>query len=87
MQPVARGLEGNGPFCRVRVGGSITKNMGDFNSVRVEVVAEMPCLSFVEDIDKLYRNISRWVDQKLNRELVIAEGGEVPEEATQGWES
>ena len=59
---------------RVRVEGSITQNMGDFNSVRVGVMIEIPCIPTEEAIAETYDIASEWVDDKLSNELDIAVG-------------
>ena len=62
-------------FARVRVEGSVTQNMGDYNSVRVGVVIERPCADTDEAIDQTYRDISSKVDEYVQEELSLAMGG------------
>jgi hypothetical protein len=38
---------------RVRVGGSVTRNLGDFNSARVEVMMELPCLPEIGEMRRV----------------------------------
>lgn len=57
---------------RVRVGGSVTRNLGDFNSVRVEVSVELPCQPTEADIDNASSYASHLVDGYIARELAIA---------------
>lgn len=59
-------------FARVRVGGSVTQNMGDFNSVRVSVEVELPCKPTTMDIEETYGLLSEKVDEFLERELELA---------------
>lgn len=59
----------------VRVEGSVTRNMGDFNSVRVAVMLEVPCLPVEEDLDRTYQWASTFVEDKLQSELRVAVGG------------
>ncbi len=59
---------------KVRVEGGITRNMGDYNSVRVSVVVEMPCLPEITEIERCYQITSDLVDEMINRELTIATG-------------
>lgn len=61
-------------YARVRVEGSVTQNMGDFNSVRVGVLIERPCANTDEAIDATYRDVSRTVDEYLQQELELATG-------------
>jgi hypothetical protein len=48
--------------------------MGDFNSVRVGVCIEMPCLPNEAAINETYERVSALVDEKLNNELDLATG-------------
>jgi hypothetical protein len=59
---------------KVRVEGGITRNMGDYNSVRVSIVIEMPCLPEITEIERCYQITSDMVDEMINRELSIATG-------------
>jgi hypothetical protein len=54
---------------RVRVTGSITKNLGDYNSARVEVAVEMPCQPHDEDIRETHTYISNLLDELIPQEL------------------
>lgn len=65
-------VEVRGEPARVRVGGSVTQNMGDFNSIRVEVVVERPCEDTEEVIAATYQAVSDQVDSFLQRELEMA---------------
>lgn len=64
---------------RVRVSGSATKNLGDYNSVRVEVMVELPCLPEESEVHRAYLLASDWVDGYVGRELRVAQG-EAPDE-------
>ena len=57
---------------RVRVGGSVTRNMGDYNSVRVEVSFELPCLPELSEANRVYDIVSKFVDGKIKKELDCA---------------
>lgn len=61
-----------GPVGRVRVEGSVTRNMGDFNSVRVAVAIEMPCYPVEAEVDACYAWCSTKVDAKIAEELRLA---------------
>lgn len=75
VQPVAElTYEGAKEPAVVTVGGSITRNLGDFNSCRVEVRLAMPCDP--SEIDATYIKASEWVDTHLGQELDSATGGQ-----------
>lgn len=59
---------------RVRVTGSITRNLGDYNSARVEVMVEIPCYPEKSEIDRAYAFASEVVDQYIPVELDKAIG-------------
>lgn len=59
---------------RVRVGGSVTQNLGDYNSARVEVSIDMPCLPEQTEVQRVYELLSGTVDSMIRRELSIATG-------------
>ncbi len=63
-----------GPVAYVRVEGSVTRNMGDYNSVRVAVMVEMPCYPTASDVDRAHGWCSSQVDQKIQHELRVAVG-------------
>ena len=68
-----------GPLARVRLEGSVTRNMGDYNSIRVAVMVEMPCYPSATDVDRCYDWCSAKVEEKIQRELVVAVGGPAAE--------
>jgi hypothetical protein len=59
---------------RVRVVGSVTQNLGDYNSARVEVAIEMPCLPEQSEVNRVYEMLSAQVDAFVRRELAVATG-------------
>ena len=63
---------------RLRVSGSITRNMGDFNSVKVEVMLELPVLPVMSEVDRTYVLATRWVDARVQQELDEAMNREHP---------
>lgn len=67
------------PVCHVRVGGSITRNLGDFNSAKLEVHLEVPCLP--NEIDGVYDYATEWVSTRIQaaEESLGAGMPEVPE--------
>lgn len=62
------------PMAKVRVGGGVTKNMGDYESVRVHVEIEMPCEPTWEAVNELYPELSEYVDGRLRDEIALATG-------------
>ena len=54
---------------RLRVHGSATRNLGDFNSARVEVMLDMPCLPELSEVDRVYAMASAWVEERIAQEL------------------
>lgn len=56
---------------RVRLTSSLTKNLGNYNSARVEVSIELPCLPTEADVANAASTIESWVteilDEKVNR--------------------
>ncbi len=58
----------------VRFGLSKTINMGNYESMRVHVELEMPCVPNQDAIDSTYELAMEWVDGKLEEcaTLVIA---------------
>jgi len=59
---------------RVRVGDGVTRNMGDYESVRVHVEIEMACENTVDAAHALYEECSKFVDERIALELAIATG-------------
>ena len=60
---------GNVEIGRVGVTGSITRNLGDFNSVRVEVNFELPCLPELSEAERVYNIAAKFVDERIKTEL------------------
>jgi hypothetical protein len=54
---------------RVRVGGSVTRNLGDYNSARVEVMMELPCLPEIGEMRRVADLISAQIDDIIPTEL------------------
>lgn len=46
---------------------STTKNMGNYESLRMEVRVSLPC--YIEEIDEMYNTAKDWVDTRLDKEL------------------
>ena len=60
---------------RVRVVGSVTRNLGDYNSCRVEVMVELPCYPEQSEIQRAYEEASTMVDRMVAEELQVAVEG------------
>lgn len=56
----------------VSVKAGFTKNMGNYESMRVDIMATFPC--YVEEVDEAYEQVKDWVDSRINAEWDIAEG-------------
>lgn len=55
------------PTCLVEVGMGYTKNMGDYEFVRVDVKLSMP--AYPHEINDVYEHVQTWVDKKLEQVL------------------
>lgn len=62
------------PVARVRVGGSLTRNLGDYNSARVEASVELPCYPTREEVTRVYGICSDMVDEFIRREMQAVTG-------------
>lgn len=58
-----------GPVARIRVEGSTTQNLGNYNSVRVSVSLELPCYPELSEIQRGYTFAADTVDNMLGLEL------------------
>lgn len=75
---------GAGPMANVGVRASRTFNMGDYNSVKIEVSLNVPCPVDENEIEQTYVFAAGWVDQKMNEkgdeiEKALAEAGAASE--------
>lgn len=61
-----------GPVARVRVEGSVTRNLGDYNSARVAVAIEMPCYPEMGEVQRVYELLSAKLDELVPQELAKA---------------
>lgn len=64
---------------RIRVGGAATKNLGDYNSAKVEVSIDLPALPELTEMVRAYQIASDLVDQMVRNELSMATTGTVLE--------
>ena len=60
---------GTNHLTRIRVSGGLTKNIGNYESLRCDVSIEMPCKTAEEDIISTFNYSKDWVDKRI-KELV-----------------
>lgn len=53
----------------VRVGGHVTKNLGNYESAKIAVEIEMPCLPEHSEVLRVYQMVSGWIDDLVAEEL------------------
>lgn len=51
----------------VTVAVGVTKNLGNYESLRMEVRVSLPC--YIEEVDETYFTAKEWVDTRMDREL------------------
>lgn len=68
------------PPALVRVSGGLTKNMGNYESLRIDVSIEIPCHR--DDVDETYNEASEFVANKIAEEETIWLGA--PSKKTRG---
>lgn len=56
--------------------GSVTRNLGDYNSVRVEVSVSVPCYPVEEEIQRAYEYVTGKLDELIPEQLAKATGGD-----------
>lgn len=44
-----------------------TLNMGNYQSLRIDVRVSLPC--YIEEIDEMYTTAKKWADERLDKEL------------------
>lgn len=59
---------------RVRLGGGVTRNLGDYNSARVDVMIELPCLPEMSEVSRVVDLLSGELDRIIPDELEKAVG-------------
>lgn len=52
------------PTCNVGMKAGVTRNMGDYNSVRLDVSLYMPC--YPDEIEEVFMFTKEWVERKMN---------------------
>lgn len=55
-----------GPVAMVQVSMSMTKNLGNYESLKFTASITMPCEADGEEIEETYNNCREWVDSKVN---------------------
>lgn len=55
------------PTCNVGFRAGVTRNMGNYNSLRVEVSLFMPC--YPQEIEDTFAFTKEWVDNKMNETI------------------
>lgn len=68
---------------RLRVSGGITRSIGDYNFVKVEVSLELPVLPEVSELERVYGIATKWVAERVERELNNAMDRDGPDDANQ----
>jgi hypothetical protein len=63
-----------GPTGHVTVDGSVTRNLGDYNSVRVRVAVSLPCYPEDTEVRRAYQHATTLIDELLPSELDKAMG-------------
>lgn len=51
------------PMCNVGISGGFTRNIGNYNSVKIQVSLHIPCAE--DDIESTFDYIQDWVDEKM----------------------
>lgn len=54
-----------GHMANVGVSTTYTKNLGNYESLKVSVSLHMPCEADVDSADQTFITISKWVDDKI----------------------
>ncbi len=65
-QEVLGSGEFKGPMAVVQVSMSMTKNLGNFESLKFSASISMPCVPDGAEIEETYQNCREWVDGKVN---------------------
>lgn len=66
--------DGELPLARVKVSGGLTKNMGNFESLRVDVSIDLPCTAKPEKIDETFEHAKNWVADQVQIMVQEASG-------------
>ena len=60
-----------GPTCNVGFSTATTKNLGNYENVKISVSLNIPC--YQDEIDSVFKVVTDWVDTKMGE--VLAEIG------------
>jgi hypothetical protein len=60
---------------RVRVAGGITKNLGNYESARVDVMIELPCYPEASEVERTYEYASALLDKLIPEQVEKALSG------------
>jgi hypothetical protein len=63
--------DGEGPTngCRVKFSRSVTLNLGNYESMKIEVGLDMPCEADPAAVDRAFKLCRTFVDSRLNGEI------------------
>jgi len=53
----------------VTITGSVTKNLGNYNSARVEASITLPCLPVEEEVGRVATILEGWVDEIIGSKI------------------
>lgn len=59
-------VKSSAPMASVHISMGVTRNLGNYESVKVSVGVTLPCLPTAEDIDETYTQGKGWVDDRIN---------------------
>lgn len=68
-QTVLGVVEADEPLANVGFRASMTKNLGNYESVRIEISVYMPCAARQKQIDKAYEYVKGYVEDRMEAEL------------------
>lgn len=68
-------VEDSDEIARVKVAAGVTKNMGNFESLRVDVSVDRPALNKKENIEQVFTWEKNWVSKKISE--IVAQTQEV----------
>jgi len=55
-----------GPIVKIEVSVGLTRNMGDYESIKFHVGITMPSAMDADEIEETYTSAKNWVDEKVN---------------------
>lgn len=58
-------VQSTSPLATVYVSMSLTRNLGNFESVKVNVGVTLPCVATPDEIETTYEEAKGWVDAKI----------------------